>query len=202
MKSKIVALFLFVAILVTLQVAVPSAQSDSPKNDVLAHALDLELGNAQPQKYEQPLSAGVVYTLLAASGELDRRAEAAQTEGGQMNTPASATAGCPNSYVGGGKNAGPNVRVNQDCSLRRQAEEVIAINPTNPDNLIAGQNDSRIGYNHCGYDWSFDGGKTWGDMLPPFWSFVLPDGHTADACSDPTATFDADGNAYGWGGPF
>jgi hypothetical protein len=40
----------------------------------------------------------------------------------------------------------------QDCSLRRQAEEVIAINPTDPDNLIAGQNDSRIGFNHRGYD--------------------------------------------------
>jgi hypothetical protein len=86
--------------------------------------------------------------------------------------------------------------VNQDCSLRRQAEEVIAINPTNPMNLIAGQNDSRIGFNHCGYDWSFDGGRTWGDQVPPFWQFVMADGHTADACSDPTVTFDADGNAY------
>ena len=98
-------------------------------------------------------------------------------------------------YVGG-KKVGTNVRVNQDCSLRRQAEEVIAVNPTNPNNLIAGQNDSRIGFNHCGYAWSFDGGKTWGDQIPPFWAYVLPDGHTADACSDPTATFDAEGNAY------
>jgi hypothetical protein len=62
--------------------------------------------------------------------------------------------------------------------------------------MIAGQNDSRLGFNRCGYDFTFDGGKTWGDMVPPFYQFVLADGHTADACSDPTATFDGDGNAY------
>jgi hypothetical protein len=45
--------------------------------------------------------------------------------------------------------------------LRRQAEEVIVVNPVDPDNLLAGQNDSRIGFNHCGYDFSNDGGKTW-----------------------------------------
>jgi hypothetical protein len=33
-------------------------------------------------------------------------------------------------------------------------------------------------------------------MVPPFYQFIMADGHTADACSDPTATFDADGNAY------
>jgi len=73
---------------------------------------------------------------------------------------------------------------------------VVAVDPNNPKHLIAGQNDSRIGFNHCGYDWSFDGGKTWGDQVPPFYQFVLADGHTADACSDPTATFDSKGNVY------
>jgi hypothetical protein len=73
---------------------------------------------------------------------------------------------------------------------------VVVVNPTNPMNVIAGQNDSRIGFNHCGYDWSFDGGRTWGDQVPPLYQFIMADGHTADACSDPTATFDAAGNAY------
>jgi len=196
MKSKFIFAFLLITTLLLSLALATSALSDSPKNDVLARALDIELGNVQPQKYEQPLSSGVAYTLLVASGELDRRAAAAQVAPGQLNPPANASAGCPNRYVGGGTNLGPNVRVNQDCSQRRQAEEVIAVNPTNPKNLIAGQNDSRIGYNHCGYAWSFDGGKTWGDQIPPFWSYVLPDGHTADACADPTATFDAEGNAY------
>jgi hypothetical protein len=39
-------------------------------------------------------------------------------------------------------------RVNQDCTFRRQAEETIAANPVDGNNLIAGQNDSRIGFNH------------------------------------------------------
>jgi len=117
--------------------------------------------------------------------------------GGKVGKSARAkTLGCQNTFKSGGPGGGENTRVNQECSLRRQAEEVIAINPTEDDNLIAGQNDSRLGFNHCGYDFSFDGGKTWGDQVPPFYQFILPDGHTADACSDPTVTFDADGNAY------
>src|SRR5262249_43866957 len=68
--------------------------------------------------------------------------------------------------------------------------------PLNPLNLVAGQNDSSIGFNHCGYDWSFDGGKTWGSQIPPYYQFLGNDGATFDACSDPSATFDAQGNAY------
>lgn len=203
MKTKIRRLVaVLVLILITLAVSMPQTatrvnSAPPPGNAILARALEIELGLVQPRPHEQLVSSGPVYTMLQASGELDRRANAAKNQGkGQLNPPASGTGGCPNRYTGGGTKAGPNIRVNQDCSLRRQAEEVIAINPTNPDNLIGGQNDSRIGYNHCGYAWSFDGGKTWGDMVPPFWQFVLLDGHTADACSDPTATFDADGNAY------
>src|SRR2546427_8676615 len=56
-----------------------------------------------------------------------------------------------------------NPRANQDCTLRRQAEEQIAVNPLDPNSLIAGQNDARVGFNHCGFDYSFDAGKTWGD---------------------------------------
>ena len=196
MLIAIAVLALLVGAVAVSMRATPAARADSPKNNVLARALDIELGRVQPRPHEQKLSSGVMYALLAESGELDRRADAAKSAPGQLNPPASATGGCPNKYVGGGTNGGLNTKVNQDCSLRRQAEEVIAINPTNPNNLIAGQNDSRIGFNHCGYDWSFDGGKTWGDMVPPFYQFTLGDGHTADACSDPTATFDSVGNAY------
>ncbi len=101
-----------------------------------------------------------------------------------------------------------SVRVNQDCTFRRQAETLIKANPTNPQNLIAGQNDSRIGYNHCGFDYSIDGGRHWGDGLPPFWSRLNSNpaghtieggpgtGHTYDAASDPALAFDSRGNAY------
>jgi hypothetical protein len=198
--KPMIRIALMLALVVVLAVAVmqfAAGEDKGPGNHVLQRALDIELGKVQPRVKEAKVSSGPVYAMLQGSGELERRADAAGRSPKPLNnTPASATAGCPNRFVGGGGKGGPNVRVNQDCSLRRQAEEVIAVNPTNPNNLIAGQNDSRIGFNHCGYAFSFDGGKTWGDMVPPFWQFVLADGHTADACSDPTATFDADGNAY------
>ena len=35
--------------------------------------------------------------------------------------------------------------------------EVVVVNPTDPSNLIAGQNDSRVGFNHCGYAYAARG---------------------------------------------
>ena len=101
-----------------------------------------------------------------------------------------------------------SVRVNQDCTFRRQAEESIAANPVDPNNLIAGQNDSQIGFNHCGFDYSLNGGQSWGSGLPPFWQrFNNPPAghtilggagtnHTYDFASDPGVTFDSQGNAF------
>jgi hypothetical protein len=169
-----------------------TVQSGQLGNAVLDRALDIELGVADRQQGEQLVSSGALYAVLAATGELERRADKVKEIG---HPTSNKSVGCANTFSGGGP-GGNNVRVNQECSLRRQAEEVVVANPTNPDNLIAGQNDSRIGFNHCGYDFSFDGGKTWGDQTPPFYQFIMADGHTADACSDPTATFDSKGNAY------
>jgi hypothetical protein len=204
MRSR-VHLFLLPALgfLLALGIFVPPAErtvySRPLSNNVLARALDVELGRAPATKARQPLSSGVMYTLLEASGELARRAAAVSTPASQELASEAlsqaATQGCQHAFLNAhGKPV--NIRVNQDCSRRRQAEEVIAINPTDPQNLIAGQNDNRIGFNHCGYGWSLDGGKTWGDQTPPFYGFLLADGHSADACSDPTVTFDASGNAY------
>jgi hypothetical protein len=110
-----------------------------------------------------------------------------------------------------------SVRVNQDCTFRRQAEEKIVFNPANPDNLVAGQNDSRVGFNQCGIDFSKDNGAHWGDLLPPFRQKINnPDGqiknatdpnshtivggpgtfHTYDAGSDPAPAFDSRGRAF------
>ncbi|MDQ6615618.1 MAG: hypothetical protein M3083_12970 [Actinomycetota bacterium] len=123
------------------------------------------------------------------------------------------TQGCSqrNSSSGGGR------RVNQDCTFRRQAEELIKFNPIQPNNLIAGQNDARTGFNKCGFDYSFDAGTTWGDGQPPFLQKLnnpngeLPvagdpnrhtilggpgTGHTYDAFSDPALAFDSQGRAF------
>jgi hypothetical protein len=195
---------LLVSALMMLSLAAPNLQSvvgqdNVPANHVFARALEIERGTVTPNKFEQPISSDVLYAVMAATGDLQSRMQsAARTAANSkanfhFQVNASGTQGCSNIYSGNGTK---DIRVNQDCSLRRQAEEVVVANPLNPNNLIAGQNDSRVGYNKCGYDWSFDGGKTWGDQLPPFYQFALGDGHVPDACSDPTATFDANGNAY------
>ena len=109
------------------------------------------------------------------------------------------------------------MRVNQDCTYRRQAEEKIVYNPANPNNLIAGQNDSRVGFNQCGIDWSTDDGEHWGDLLPPFRQRLndpaselatagdpnnhtivggLGTAHTYDAGSDPAPAFDSQGRSF------
>jgi hypothetical protein len=143
-------------------------------------------------------------------------------------TDADASGAIPNADfadIGGAKqtlgctkrNTDGNQRVNQDCSFRRQAEEDITYNPADPKNLIGGQNDSRVGYNQCGIDFSTDGGHNWGDMLPPFRQHenapefdgpsaanpnnntILGDvgtHHTYDAASDPATAVDSRGRAY------
>ena len=96
----------------------------------------------------------------------DERAVAADVQSSiGSDTPPDATAsavGCAN------RGSLTNPRLNQDCTLRRQAEEQVAVNPTDSTNVIAGQNDSRVGYNQCGIDYSTNNGKNFGDQLPPF----------------------------------
>lgn len=147
---------------------------------------------------------------------LDHAAEAlADAAGPDAAAPGGAQS--PNTVGCRDRTSNGNVRVNQDCTYRRQAEERIAYNPANPTNLVAGQNDSRVGFNQCGIDWSTDNGVHWGDLLPPFRqrlndpesqkptasdpnSHTIIGGpgtfHTYDADSDPAPAFDAHGRAF------
>lgn len=114
------------------------------------------------------------------------------------------TVGCSNRNSDGG------VRVNQDCTYRRQAEEDITYSSADTRNLVAGQNDSRVGFNQCGIDFSTDNGRSWGDMLPPFRQSLndpqdaVPNTiggdpgtlHTYDAASDPVNATDSRGRAF------
>jgi hypothetical protein len=116
------------------------------------------------------------------------------------------------------RNLHRNVRVNQDCTYRRQAEEDIAYNPLDPTNLVAGMNDSIVGWNQTSLDFSLDGGRHWGaistapfryrlnapdDLLPtaadPNQHTIKGDPgtfHSYDACSDPYLAFDSAGRAF------
>jgi hypothetical protein len=125
----------------------------------------------------------------------EERAEAADATASSDDPPdgTASALGCANRVTPGGN----DVRVNQDCTARRQAEEQVAVNPLDPSNIIAGQNDSRVGFNHCGFDYSLDGGAHWGDGQPGFFQHLNPGTlHTYDAASDPNVTFTGTGRAW------
>jgi hypothetical protein len=118
----------------------------------------------------------------------------------------------------GGRTGGRNVRVNQDCTFRRQAETDIAVNPTDQANLVAGMNDSLTGWNKTSLDFSLDAGRHWGAISTAPFGYRLnapetllptrhdPNRHTLagtpgtlhsyDACSDPYLAFDSRGRAF------
>jgi hypothetical protein len=193
----------------------PAAAKDSLLKQVAKDELRIQTIHVGAAVRQVPApSGGLVEAAKSALQAQGGNAPAlAQRQGGGNNGlgVSPTTLGC------GQRNSNGNVRVNQDCTFRRQAEEIIKSNPADPTNLIAGQNDSRIGYNHCGFDYSFNSGQTWGDGLPPFWQHTnWPDGelptaadpnshtigagagslHTYDAASDPIIAADSAGRSF------
>jgi hypothetical protein len=107
-----------------------------------------------------------------------------------------------------------NVRVNTACtnyadaslSGRSQAqnETAIAINPVNPQNIVASANDYMRGDGNCGAYYSTDGGRTWGGTTAPLLfvrgsSLTPATGNAREywqAGGDTQVTFDSKGTAY------
>jgi hypothetical protein len=98
-------------------------------------------------------------------------------------------------------NVQPGVNANTDCteqSVGPHNETSIAVNPTDPMNMIGGANDYQLALNPAGQvsetvqsraHVTFDGGHTW-SMYP-----VLSDS-AYQATGDPALAFDASGHAY------
>jgi hypothetical protein len=93
------------------------------------------------------------------------------------------------------------VNVNTDTDLTAPHNETtIAVNPTNPLNLIGSAGDYQSIFNSSGQivgatvypraHVTFDGGQTWNDYVVPFNTNLYT------VCGDPAVAFDADGTAY------
>jgi hypothetical protein len=181
----------------------------------------LNVGRGVIRTLPSPSGAAIVQaadSLCGSNGvpNCDERSEAADAGSGNPSVDPSVdinphTLGCSR------RDSRGNTRVNQDCSFRRQAEEELVYNPADPRNLIGGQNDSRVGFNQCGIDFSTSNGSSWGDLLPPFRQKLndpasqeptagdpnrhtieggAGTGHTYDAGSDPALAADSRGRAY------
>jgi hypothetical protein len=127
----------------------------------------------------------------------------------QRSSPTKSSMGC-----GDRNDAHRNVRVNQDCDYRPQAEEEVAVSPTDSRNLFAAQNDFRGAQVNCGIDYSTNGGRDWGDYLSPTGELKnAPEAPTSDpnqhtlfgdpgthavyeAGTDPSVAFDSAGRAF------
>src|SRR5947207_1137148 len=171
------------------------AGAASGGSDGVKIAREAALGKLKPAKLTETTSTGATVTktmpflsdaTLAAAQDAycseavvpncDERAEAADGDsGGDIGLDAAggggqtATGGGPAHSLGcGGRTSNGNTRVNQDCTYRRQAEEEQVYSPADPNNIVSGQNDSRVGFNQCGFDFSTNNGKNFGDELPPF----------------------------------
>ena len=82
---------------------------------------------------------------------------------------------------------GANVKVNHDATTQLQNEEACAINPSNPDNVVAIWRDFRLGYRRIGVGTTFDAGVTWSDSL-------LIGTEEYPRASDPVISYTAGGN--------
>src|SRR5437868_8815132 len=122
-----------------------TSKLQEPANHVLARELAIERGGgaptalraAQPGKIMPGVSGGVMTALHEAFDQQGDNARAASAFGAMgaespLKVPSTNRSnGCPNVFKGNGGDSGPpdNVRVNQDCTLRRQAEEWVGVNP-------------------------------------------------------------------------
>jgi hypothetical protein len=87
--------------------------------------------------------------------------------------------------------ASPSIPINVDISQRHtnESEEAIAVNPTNPNNIVEVSN---VDFPAAGMleGVSFDGGQTWTTKL------IGDNDNLGDACCDPSLSFDSYGNLF------
>ncbi len=122
------------------------------------------------------------------------------------------------SPLDGNSVAAPAVTVNQDTAAAPQNETAIAVDPNNPNRIVAAANDyvtrtwacsvggtpcSALGDGYSGTYFSNDGGATWAGVStdPDHLGTLVPGvtrlaGGQYDAAGDPALAFDSQGNVY------
>src|SRR3989442_4826049 len=104
-----------------------------------------------------------------------------------------------------GVRVGRNIDIRGETGADRQVLETsIAVDPVNPDIIVAGAGDLTLkeGPPWEGYYRSTDGGTTWSSrLLPGFPGDSSPEGQASplkqfDGCIDPSLAFDRSGNLY------
>ena len=181
-------------------------------------------GAASSPKYDITTLAGKLASLNGTAG-LQIRFSAFLEEEAEDEEPNFVPAApiTPNfvlsSPLDGDSIAAPAVLVNQDTAAAPQNETAIAVDPNNPDRVVAGANDyvtrtwacmigstpcSALGDGYSGTYYSNNGGATWhggpssspsdlGTLIPGVTRLT---GGQYDAGGDPSLAFDSQGNVY------
>ncbi|MDP9240595.1 MAG: hypothetical protein M3O55_08170 [Actinomycetota bacterium] len=172
--------------------------------------------------YDINALAGKVASLNGTAGLQTRfsafiEEEASDEAAAPVATPITPTF-VPGSPLDGNTVLPPDVTVNQDTAAAPQNETAIAVDPNNPNRLVAGANDyvtrtwsctvsgtpcSALGDSYSGTYFSNDGGQTWcctatdpshlGTLIPGVEHLA---GGPYDAGGDPSVAFDSRGNVY------
>jgi hypothetical protein len=187
----------------------------------LVAAFAVQPGAAAPAKYDINTLAGKVASLNGTAG-LQMRFSALIEQEAEEEDASSATAISPvfvqSSPLDGNSIQAPNVLVNQDTAAASQNETAIAVDPNNPNRVVAGANDyvtrtwtctvsgtpcSALGDAYSGAYFSNDGGATWccTSSDPAHLGTLIPGvnhltGGQYDAGGDPAVAFDSQGNVY------
>ena len=202
MRKPLVAILAVVALAVGLPLSNAQPRTQARKGSAIKFLLDIERGRAEvptlPNGLQIPLpSGGMQDAIHDQLPSTERAALTAQQE--PVTLPKINIYGCRHVFRREGFPA--NVRANVDCGFRQQAEEWVAVNPTDPRNVVVSQNDSKLQGNRTGIDFSRNGGRAFGDSVLPNGRVLLPEivpsgEYSFDAFTDPAHTWDSQGNLY------
>jgi hypothetical protein len=188
---------------------------------MLVAVLVVQPGATASAKYDITTLAGKVASLNGTAGLQIRFSAFIEEEAEEEDASSPSTispAFVLSSPLDGTSVAGPNVTVNQDIAAASQNETAIAVDPNNPNRIVAAANDyvtrawnctisgtpcSALGDGYSGTYFSNDGGATWcctssdpahlGTLIPGVTRLA---GGQYDAGGDPALAFDSQGNVY------